>query len=77
MKPHLPHFIRGTKKNPEKNGARAGVDSQRAVLAIATVVILSFLLSMPMLPSRVSLKPGDTSPDNITARKTVSYKDTV
>ncbi|MCL5104131.1 MAG: hypothetical protein M1133_08450, partial [Armatimonadetes bacterium] len=77
MKPHLPHFIRGTKKNPEKNGVRSGVDSQRAVLAIATVVILSFLLSMPMLPSRVSLKLGDISPDNITARKTVSYKDTI
>lgn len=78
MKPHLPHFIRGTKKkSTDKDVKRSGVNPQRAGLATATVVILSFLLCMPMLPSKVTLKPGDVSPEDIFARKTVRYVETV
>jgi len=75
MKPHLPHFIRGTKKNPEKSVRRAGLNPQRAGLAVATVAILSFLLCMPMLPSKVTLKTGDVSPEDIIAVRTVRYVD--
>jgi len=77
MKPHLPHFIRGTKKKAEKSVRQSRVNPQRAGLAIATVAILSFLLCMPMLPSKVTLKAGDVSPEDIIAAKTVRYTDFV
>lgn len=77
MKPRLPHFIRGAKNGTEKSIIRSGVNLHRAGLAIAVVAILSLLLCMPMLPSKVALKPGDISPEDIIARKTVHYIDTV
>jgi len=46
-------------------------------LGIGTVLILSFLLSMHLLPDKVSLQVGDVSPEEIHAHRTVRYVDTV
>ncbi|MEN6356863.1 MAG: HDIG domain-containing metalloprotein [Armatimonadota bacterium] len=51
------------------------MDFQRAGLAIATVLVLSFLLSIHLLPGKVSLKLGDTAPETIYAHRTVRYVD--
>lgn len=68
--------IRGAKKNPEKNiRRRSRVDLRRTGLALATIAILSVLLSMPMLPSRVGLKVGDICPEDIIAPRTAQYVD--
>lgn len=45
-------------------------------MAILTIVVLSVLLSMQMLPSKVSLKLGDVSPRDIYAHRRASYVDT-
>jgi len=44
-------------------------------LAAATIVLLSVLLSIHMLPNRVTLKVGDVSPENIIAQRTARYID--
>ena len=49
---------------------------QRSGLAIATVLVLSFLLSIHLLPGRVSLKLGDIAPETIYAHRTARYEDT-
>lgn len=67
--------IRGAKKNPEKNTPRSRVDFRRTGLAFATIAILSILLSMPMLPSRIGLKAGDICPEDIIAPRTAQYLD--
>lgn len=77
MKPHLPRLVWGTKKNPRKPARRIGFDLQRIGLAIATIVILSVVLSIHLLPSKVSLKPGDISPTDIVARRAARYIDTL
>lgn len=77
MKPRLPLINRGGKKNPEKKSTRRlGVDLHRAGLAVGTIVILSVLLSIHMLPSKVSLKLYDTAPESIYAHRTARYRDT-
>lgn len=75
MKPFMPLTIRGAKKSPEKSAPRFVVDIKRTGLAIATVAILSVLLSFHMLPSRVSLKVGDICPEDIIAPRTTQYVD--
>jgi len=77
MKPHLPLIRRGGKKTPEKKTTPLPVDIRRALLAFGTVVAISALLSLHMLPSKVNLKVGDVSPDTIIAHRTVRYTDTV
>ncbi len=67
--------IRGAKKNSEKSTRRCRVDFRRTGLAFATIAILSVLLSMPMLPSRVGLKVGDICPEDIIAPRTAQYVD--
>lgn len=68
--------IRGAKKNPEKKmRRRSRIDLRRTGLALATAAILSILLSMPMLPSRVGLKVGDICPEDIIAPRTAQYVD--
>ena len=44
-------------------------------MAAATIVLLSVLLSIHMLPNRVTLKVGDVSPENIIAQRTARYID--
>lgn len=51
--------------------------SARVALGAGTVLILSFLLSIHLIPDRVSLQVGDTSPSEIRAHKTVRYDDSV
>lgn len=75
MKPPLPHINRGGKKNPDKDVPRLRVDLKRTGLAVITIVILSVLLSIHMLPSKVTLKPGDISPEEIIAQRTERYED--
>jgi len=67
--------IRGAKKNPEKSTRPRRVDMRRTGLAVATVAILSVLLSLPMLPSRIGLKVGDTCPEDIIAPRMAQYLD--
>lgn len=77
MKPHLPLRSRGRKKDSDrKNGRRHRIDVQRAGLAVATIVVLSVLLCIHLLPDRVSLVPGDTAPEDIRAHRYVRYVDT-
>lgn len=68
---------RGRKKDSDrKNGRRRRVDIQRTGLAVATIVVLSLLLCIHLLPDRVSLAPGDIAPEDITANRSVRYLDT-
>ena len=75
MKPHLPLFKRGGKKNSEKSAAPYEVDFKRTGLAVVTVAILSVLLSIHLLPNKVSLKLGDISTEEIRACRTATYRD--
>lgn len=76
MKPHLPRINRGARKTPERDAGRFEIDPKRTGLAVLTIVILSVLLSMPMLPSKVSLRLGETSSEDIVANRTARYLDT-
>jgi putative nucleotidyltransferase with HDIG domain len=76
MKPFMPLIIRGAKKNSERIAPHRRVDLKRAGLAFATIAILSVLLSIHMLPSRVTLKVGDICPEEIIAPRTDKYVDT-
>lgn len=67
--------IRGAKKNSEKIAPCSKVDFRRTGLAFATISILSVLLSIPMLPSRIGLKVGDICPEDIIAPRTARYLD--
>ena len=72
MKPHLPRLnVSGKNNNPPLN-----IDYRRAGLAVATIAILSILLSIHLLPNRVFLKLGEPSPTDIIAYRTVPYIDT-
>ena len=51
--------------------------SSRIALGTATVLILSILLSLHLLPDKVSLQVGETSPTEILAHRTVRYVDSV
>ncbi len=51
------------------------LDYSRAVLAVVTIILLSSLLCVQLIPSKVSLSLGDTAEDTITARRSVRYKD--
>ncbi|MGC8863451.1 MAG: HD family phosphohydrolase [Armatimonadota bacterium] len=51
------------------------VSVPRVGLAAATIVLLSVILSIHMLPSKVTLKVGDISPENIIAQRTERYID--
>jgi len=63
----------GEKKRPAPR-RRGGF---RLALGIATIVILSFLLSMHLLPDTVSLQVGDVSSEEIRAHRTVRYVDSI
>lgn len=65
------------KENERKRPAPESQSGPRLALGIGTVLILSFLLSMHLLPDRVNLHVGDVSPEEIRAHRTVRYVDTV
>ena len=75
MKPHLPLLRRSGKTNPDRNGGGVHFSLPRTGLAAGTIILLSFLLSIHMLPSKVTLKIGEVSPENIIARRTERYID--
>lgn len=75
MKPFLPHFTRRIKAKPDRN-SRSQVNLPRVTIAVTTVVFLSFVLSIHMLPNKVTLKVGDIAPEDIIAQRTVRYVDT-
>jgi len=67
-----------SKKESEKKhpaAPRRGIS--RLALGAGTVLVLSFLLSMHLLPDKVSLQVGDISPAEIHAHRTVRYVDTI
>jgi putative nucleotidyltransferase with HDIG domain len=77
MKPHLPLSGRGRKKDSDrKNGRRRRIDLQRTGLAVVTVMALSVLLCVHVLPDKVSLAVADKAPEDIRAQRSVSYADT-
>ncbi len=53
----------------------AGRDWGRVALLVATVLVLSALLSLHLLPDKVSLRVGDLSAQDIRAMRTVRYED--
>ncbi|MBI2843547.1 MAG: HDIG domain-containing protein [Armatimonadetes bacterium] len=72
----MPLRARGRKKDSDKkNGKRRRIDTQRAGLAVATIVVLSVLLCIHLLPDRVPLVPGDVAPNDIRAHRPVRYLD--
>lgn len=77
MKPFMPLTIRGGKKSPEKSARRSVVDLRRTGLAFATIAILSALLSIHMLPSRISLRVGDVCTEDVIAPRNAEYVDLV
>ena len=52
-----------------------GRDWPRVALMAATVLILSALLSLHLIPDKVALRPGDISSQDIRALRTVRYLD--
>ncbi len=76
MKSHSPLYGRGRKKDSDrKNGRRLRIDIQRTGLGAATIVAISILLSVHLLPDKVSLIPGDVATQDIRATHTVRYSD--
>ena len=74
----LPARAGHSKKDSEKKRPvqpRSG--RYRLALGIGVVTVLSSLLSMHLVPDRVSLQVGDFSPGEIRAHRTVRYVDTV
>ena len=53
----------------------AGQDWARITLLVATILVLSALLSLHLLPDKVSLHVGDLSAQDIRAMRTVRYLD--
>lgn len=54
---------------------RPWVGANRLLLAVATVAVLSVLMSVHFLPSRVTLKIGDRSPSDVRAPRSVAFVD--
>ncbi|MCX8053795.1 MAG: hypothetical protein N3B12_08295, partial [Armatimonadetes bacterium] len=75
MKPRLPLLKRSGKPDSNKNGRNVHVNLPRIALAVGTIVLLSVILSIHMLPNKVTLKIGDISPENIIAQRTERYID--
>lgn len=76
MKPHLPLPGRKRKKESDrKNGNHRKVDFQRTGLAIVTILALSILLCIHLIPDRISLNVGQTAPEDIRAHMSVGYRD--
>ncbi len=76
MKPFIPRIIPRAKKNSDKAAPTTRrIDPKRTGIAVATIGILSILLSIHMLPSRIDLKVGDISPEDIIAPRASKYLD--
>jgi cyclic-di-AMP phosphodiesterase PgpH len=74
----LPGLTGHSKKDSDKKRpAPKRLSLVRVALGAGTVLALSFLLSMHLLPNRISMQVGDTSPEEIRAHKTVRYVDSV
>lgn len=54
---------------------RAAVDGGRVALAVVTALLLSALLSLHLLPDKVSLRAGEVSAEEVKAARTVQYED--
>lgn len=66
-----------TKDSEKKRPARSSSGKYRLALGIGVVTVLSSLLSMHLLPDKVSLQVGDVSTGEIRAHRTVHYVDIV
>jgi len=71
----LPLLRRSGKNNPDKNGGGFHYSLPRIGLAAGTIILLSLLLSIHMLPSKVALRIGEVSPESIIAQRTERYID--
>jgi putative nucleotidyltransferase with HDIG domain len=52
------------------------VDARRFLIAVGTITVLSVLMSIHLMPDRVTLRIGDRSPTEIRAPRSVTYVDT-
>ena len=71
----MPLLRRSGKNNPDKNGGGFHYSLPRIGLAAGTIILLSLLLSIHMLPSKVALRIGEVSPESIIAQRTERYID--
>lgn len=70
---------RGKKSEPRRKSSRLShlpFDWRRVTLAVGTIAVLSFLMSIHFLPDRVTLSIGERSPAEIRAARSVTYYDT-
>lgn len=72
------HFALAKQSRNQKNRkkpASRNISWFRIILGAGTILILSFLLSLHLLPDRVTLQVGDIAPKDIRAHRTVRYVD--
>lgn len=67
---------RNKNEKSKKRPASSTSSGYRKALGAGTVIILSFLLSMHLLPDKISLQVGDIAPRDIRAHRTIQYLDT-
>jgi len=78
-------FGRAPRRRPKKDGRQAArewlaarlavLDAGRIALAVVTTLLLSALLSLHLLPDKVSLRAGEVSGEEVRAARTVQYTD--
>lgn len=61
----------------EENAPKQGIDKGKTLLMLFTIVALSAVMSIHLLPAKTNLHVGDISPEEIRAGRSVSYLDTV
>lgn len=67
----------GHKKDSEKKPAPGRTNGLRLSMGVGVVLILSILLSLHLLPDKVSMQVGDICREEIVAHRTVRYLDTM
>lgn len=73
----LPVKAGQSKKDKKKASAPERQRRLRIALCVGTILVLSLLLSLHLMPDKVSLQVGDVSLEEIRAHRTVRYIDSV
>ncbi|HLK58848.1 MAG TPA: HDIG domain-containing protein [Chthonomonadaceae bacterium] len=67
----------GEKRKAHGSVQPASLDWQKTALVVVTIALLSVLMSVHLMPDKLSLRLGDTSPQTIHASRSVTYVNTV
>ena len=67
----------GTKRNAHAAAKSALIDWQKTALVVVTIALLSTLMSVHLMPDRLSLRLGDISTREVQAGRSVTYVDSV